>query len=106
MTQIWADSQSAESTHSRRPLRRRWCGLPQQFKTNWLALSFVQRPSDGWRLLTPELRGGEAVWVDPSLAVWCRRSAHCATDPSDDRCAGADRHGFHARMPETRKVLE
>jgi len=53
---------------------------------------FVQWPSDGWRLLTPEVRGGEAVWVDPSLAVWCRRSAHCATDPSDDRCAGAGRH--------------
>jgi hypothetical protein len=27
---------------------------------------FVQWPSDGWRLLTPELRNGEAVWVDPS----------------------------------------
>jgi hypothetical protein len=27
---------------------------------------FVQWPSDGWRLLTPELRNGDAIWVDPS----------------------------------------
>lgn len=27
---------------------------------------FVQWPSDGWRLLAPELRDTEAVWVDPS----------------------------------------
>jgi hypothetical protein len=27
---------------------------------------FVQWPSDSWRLLTPELRDGDAVWVDPS----------------------------------------
>jgi hypothetical protein len=27
---------------------------------------FVQWPSDGWRMLTPEVRDGEAVWVAPS----------------------------------------
>ena len=42
---------------------------------------FVQWPSDGWRLLDPELRDGEAVWVDPSsdsvvspIGAWCDKS--------------------------------
>ena len=29
---------------------------------------FVQWPSDGRRLLTPSLRGGDAVWIDPSTS--------------------------------------
>jgi len=91
MTQIWADSQSAETTHSRRPLRSRCVGcLSSSRRTGWL---WVRAVAFGRLAVAyPGSQGGEAVWVDPSLAVWCRRSAHCATDPSDDRCAGAGRH--------------
>ncbi len=38
---------------------------------------FVQWPSDGWKLLAPDLRGGEAVWVDRSDHVVAPIGALC-----------------------------
>lgn len=38
---------------------------------------FVQWPSDGRRLLTPDLRGGQAVWVDRGDRVVAPIGALC-----------------------------
>jgi hypothetical protein len=78
MTPIWADFQSVGATHSRRRLRRRWCGLPQQFKTNWLATSSCSglRTVGGCLLLNSGTVMQSGSTRHPTMSY--RKSVRCA----------------------------
>jgi hypothetical protein len=66
MLQIWANSQSVGVSHSGRFPRKRWCGSPQQFKTNWPAMSSCSGRRTAGDCLPRNSGDSEAVWLDPS----------------------------------------